>query len=245
MGIQYSTLTRRYLVSVIILAGILPGIFFVLTRLMPESSPVARGSEYAATHRCKDNLCRAELNGNLECPDKSSDTSCEDLSLYWQAMALRKNSEARLKQSPNNWLLQGEQLARERNCFRCHGELGQGGFTNSGALKGYIPGYYGKDFRALTGNGHPEYVREWIRTGSAKSVTDHPLTGLIARHFLDRQAVSMPIFASLSDPEINLLADYVIALNQLGPLDQRSLRCYTLATSLKDDEHIDDGCPGL
>lgn len=55
----------------------------------------------------------------------------------------------------------------------------------------------------------------------------------------------MPIFGSLPDSAIRLLADYVIALNQLGAMDAKAIRAYsrrTLQTSRTvDSERLASG----
>jgi hypothetical protein len=205
---------------------------FAYARFAPESSPVARGAAHAATHRCGDSLCRGERLGAVNaCRSLEAGTSCADVTAYWQAIRLRQGLDHRLLAAPNNRLLAGERLARELNCFQCHGELGQGGFANAGAFKNYVPGYFGNDFRLLTDGGRTEVVREWIETGDASVLSDHPLSGWIARLFLERQAISMPRFSGLETDEIDLLADYVIALNGFGPLDTHGLTRYARATS--------------
>jgi mono/diheme cytochrome c family protein len=166
----------------------------------------------------------------MACKDIDAGTSCTDVTTYWQAMRLKHELDQRLLTAPDNRLLAGERLARKLNCFQCHGELGQGGLANAGALKAYVPGYFGRDFRSLTDGGRREVVREWIATGSATVVTDHPLTGSIARLFLERQATSMPSFSSLPPGELDLLVNYVIALHGFGPLDAQSLKRYASAT---------------
>jgi mono/diheme cytochrome c family protein len=200
------------------------------SRLSPESSPVARGARYAASHPCSENDCRSELNGEVGCELLPSGTSCQDVILYWKAVRLKRLVDQRSTATPDNWLLRGEVLARARNCFRCHGELGQGGFANSGALKGYIPGYFGNDFRVLTEDRDRKIVKEWMRTGSSKALTGDFFTGFIANFFLNQQAVSMPVFASLPEQEIELLTSYVIFLNELGPLGEEEIDCYTSLT---------------
>jgi hypothetical protein len=200
--------------------------------LAPESSPIARGAAHAANHRCGDPLCRGEQTSvALACEDIDAGTSCADVATYWQAIRLKHELEQRLRAAPNNQLLAGERLARKLNCFQCHGELGQGGLANAGALKSYVPGFFGRDFRGLTDGGRTAVVREWLETGSSVLLTDHPLTGWIARLFLDRQAISMPSFSSLTAREADLLADYVIALNDFGPLDQQGLTRYASSTA--------------
>lgn len=202
-------------------------------RLEPETTPIARGAAHAAVHRCGDSSCREELQGQSHrCEDLAKHTACADVAAYWRAVRLNREMNSRLRLAPDNPLLQGERIARERNCFRCHGELGQGGMANPGALKGYIPGYFGRDFRSLTDDGRPEIVREWIATGSSRALTDHPITGSVADYFLKQQAVSMPSFASLPAAEIELLTAYVIALNLLGSLDAKGVARYAALTLL-------------
>lgn len=203
----------------------------IYDRLVPESSPIARGAAHAAEHPCVDNACSAELKGfNHRCEYLEGHTSCADVAAYWYAMRLHRAMDLRLAQAPDNQLLLAEQLARQRNCFRCHGQLGQGGIANEGALKGYIPGYFGRDFGSLTEGGSAEAVAEWISTGSSRALTEHPLTGFLAEYFLHRQAVSMPDFSSLPEQEIELLTKYVLALNALGPLDSPGVEYYAEMT---------------
>jgi len=102
---------------------------------------------------------------------------------------------------------------------------------NAGALKGYIPGYFGRDFTLLTDGGRKEVVQEWIATGSSQQLVQHPATGFLARFFLERQAIAMPRFSSLSAAERDLLASYIIALHRYGPLDMAGLARYAQATA--------------
>ena len=213
------------------------GIVLGYLRLAPESSPIARGAAHAAKHQCSDSSCSGEqISAAIACRNIEVGTSCADVTAYWQAIRLRQDLSQRLQVAPNNRLLAGERLARELNCFQCHGQLGQGGLANAGAFKSYVPGYFGNDFRILTDGGRKEVVQEWIETGNAIVLTDQPLTGWIARLFLERQAISMPRFSSLAADEIDLLADYVIALNGFGPLDARGLTRYASATAAKYGE---------
>ena len=139
--------------------------------------------------------------------------------------------QERSSETNSNALLEGEQLARRYNCFRCHGYLGQGGFKNSGALKGYIPGYFGSDFRHLTNNADPDSVRKWITHGLDKSLIEKPISGPIAKFFLNRQAVNMPSYRSLPISEIEVLVNYVIALNTFGPMTASDVREYAYQTT--------------
>jgi len=89
----------------------------------------------------------------------------------------------------------GESLARANGCFRCHGELGQGGFSNLQSLKGYIPGFFGKDFDELTGHGDRDEVREWISDGVSKRFFNQGIAGWKAgKYYSDRQIVKMPAY---------------------------------------------------
>jgi cytochrome c553 len=204
----------------------------LFTRLIPESSPVARGAAYAASHQCADTSCSAERRGDSSvCEHLDGEVQCKDVSAYWDAVELKHQATQRQAAAIDNRLLQGEILARQYNCFRCHGELGQGGLDNAGSLKGYIPGYFGKDFELLTDGAREDVVREWIVTGSNHQLVGRPVTGFMAQFFLDRQAISMPSFSSLSSAELDLLASYVIALHNFGPLDKAGLRRYVEATS--------------
>ncbi|MDH3511778.1 MAG: hypothetical protein OER85_13070 [Gammaproteobacteria bacterium] len=206
-------------------------------RLAPESAPAARGAAFAQVGRCGDcyggpaNLRLA--NGNTACADDFSierhrqfARDCADAMAYLETMRLRKNFRERERAGINNPLIAGERLAREYHCFQCHGYLGQGGFENAGSLKGYVPGYFGKDFKILTRNGDPESVRSWIMHGMDPEITQRPLTGPIARYFFRRQATSMPSYKSLQAAEIDILVDYVIALNSFGPMTVNDLRVY-------------------
>lgn len=126
----------------------------------------------------------------------------------------------------DNPLIAGERLVRKYNCFQCHGKLGQGGFKNTNSLKGYIPGYFGNDFKMLTNNADPESVREWITHGVDKAIIKKPITGRIAEYFFQTQAVSMPSFNSLESEEIETLVNYVIAIHKFGPMTADTVRLY-------------------
>jgi hypothetical protein len=145
---------------------------------------------------------------------------------YFEAVRLRRNLDSRLQGSVGNPLAVGEQLAREYHCFQCHGHLGQGGFKNAKSFKGYVPGYFGNDFKQLTRNGDPESVRAWIVSGMDEAILEKPISGTIAEFIFTRQAVSMPSFGSLPTDEIEILVNYVIALNRFGPMSATVAREY-------------------
>jgi mono/diheme cytochrome c family protein len=98
----------------------------------------------------------------------------------------------------------GAELARKNGCFSCHGEMGGGGLPNPGALKSYIPGFIGNDFRDLVRS--DEELVGWIRDGTIPRLATHP----VAKIFLERQRIQMPAYkAFLSEEEISAIAAYV------------------------------------
>ena len=206
-------------------------------RIAPETAPVARGAAYAQVRGCvgchgdPDNpLADANDNGcsninNISWHPKY-DAECTDAIAYFETVRLRRNFDDRAQINIKSPLFAGEKLARQYHCFQCHGHLGQGGFKNSKSLKGYVPGYFGSDFRILTRNADPDSVRAWIVRGMDSAILEKPVTGRIAEFFFRRQAVSMPSYKSLPPEEIDILVNYVIALNKFGPMTAQSVRSY-------------------
>lgn len=226
------------------LPGLAVLIVLVGVRLLPESSAAARAAERAMLQNCIECHGRADDTAKtdvpLTCPDEVAgvdqphyDGACNDYLAWFELVRLKRTFEARLAAGPPNDLLEGERLARQYSCFQCHGELGQGGFQNAGALKGYVPGYFGSDFDALTRGGHPTSIRAWIREGIDPALTEHRITGSLARFFIARQAISMPSFASLPDAEIRRLTNYIIVLHQFGEMDADDAREYGRLTRLQ------------
>ena len=85
-------------------------------------------------------------------------------------------------------------------------------------LKGYIPGWWGNDFRDLVRN--DDELRGWIRDGQIPRLRDHP----IAKHFIAWQRVSMPAYKDfITDQQLQALMRYVRWVNdgewQQKPLD--------------------------
>lgn len=120
-------------------------------------------------------------------------------------------------------LLAGDALARRTGCYQCHGELGQGGVGNPDSLKGYIPGFFGEDFRKLTARGDRAEILHWIDHGRGRAV-ESGLLGRVAKHYLDRQAIPMPAYRDqLTAAEKELLADFLLLLNKSGPLPAREV----------------------
>jgi mono/diheme cytochrome c family protein len=111
--------------------------------------------------------------------------------------------------SPSEALaLQGQDLAYRFGCFDCHGPMGAGGVGNPGSLKGYIPGWWGKDFQDLVRD--DEELREWIVEGRLKRLDDNP----IARRFTEGQRIQMPAYNKvLDDAQLQALMAYVKWIN--------------------------------
>jgi len=206
-------------------------------RMSPESAPVARGAAYADVRACVG--CHGDPEnplpdtGDNECSNTNTmsghpeyDVECADVMAYFEAVRLRANIDERAEVNTDNPLIAGELLARKYHCFQCHGHLGQGGFKNPKSLKGYVPGYFGSDFKILTQNADPDSVREWIMNGVDSAILEKPITGQIAEFFFRRQAVNMPSYKSLELEEIEVLVNYVIALNKFGPMTANIVGSY-------------------
>ena len=218
------------------------GIFLFLVawakhRMAPESTPVARGAAYAAVRGCVG--CHGDPEGPLTNTNESIcssvkseswhpdyDAECADVMAYFETIRLRRTLDDRAKLGIDSPLIAGEKLARKYHCFQCHGHLGQGGFENPKSLKGYVPGYFGSDFKILTRNADPDSVREWIMHGMDSTIMEEPVLGRAAAFFFGRQAVRMPSYESLEPVEIEILVNYVIALHQYGPMTAKIIRSY-------------------
>ena len=154
------------------------------------------------------------------------DAECTDVMAYFETVRLRRSFDYRSKIGIDSVLIAGERLARTYHCFQCHGHLGQGGFKNAKSLKGYVPGYFGSDFKTLTSNADPDSVREWIMHGMDSTLLEEPVLGRVAEFFFGRQAVGMPSYKSLQPEEIEILVNYVITLHQYGPMTAKIVRSY-------------------
>jgi mono/diheme cytochrome c family protein len=154
--------------------------------------------------------------------DQLSPAEIDDLGAYLALMQYRVS----VSDDPSS--SRGEQLARKYACFSCHGELGQGGVANPGSLKGYIPGFFGTDFRALTRNGNRQDLHEWIENGVSDFFMNQGFAGFYPGQFFnDRQAIKMPAYKDLlTEAEISLLVDYLLELLEAGPLTADALLEY-------------------
>src|SRR5262249_6037464 len=109
---------------------------------------------------------------------------------------------------PDQVALQGQDVAYRLGCFQCHGPMGAGKVGNPGSLKGYIPGWWGGDFRDLVRS--DEEFRAWVLDGQVARLADNPL----ARHYLQAQRVYMPAYRGfVTDQEIEALMRYVRWVN--------------------------------
>ncbi len=96
----------------------------------------------------------------------------------------------------------GYDLAREWGCFSCHGAAGSGGLPNPGSFTGFVPGWYGADFRDLVRS--REEFDTWVRDGSIPRLTEHPIAGF----FLERQRLPMPSYREMTQEQLDSLWEY-------------------------------------
>ena len=104
----------------------------------------------------------------------------------------------------------GLAIAEQHRCFSCHAPGGSGGRDNPGSFTGFVPGWYGADFRDLVRD-RGEFVA-WVRDGRIARLQESPL----ARHFIRKQSIQMPRYADLSDADVDALWSYVRWLGTSG-----------------------------
>ena len=125
--------------------------------------------------------------------------------------------------NPDQLFIAGDRLARKYGCYQCHGELGQGGIANPDSLKGYIPGFFGKDFSVLTAHGDRHEVLYWIDHGRGQAI-EAGMLGRIAKYYMEGQSTKMPGYRDqLTAVEKELLADYLLLLDKKGPLTAKDV----------------------
>ncbi|HEV8374728.1 MAG TPA: hypothetical protein VGR38_00680 [Candidatus Polarisedimenticolia bacterium] len=105
---------------------------------------------------------------------------------------------------------QGLGLARTWGCFSCHAPGGSGGAPNPGSLAGFIPGWYGPDFKDLVRN-RGEFDA-WVREGG----TPRMRANRVARYFMSRQRIQMPRYSNFSPAELDQLWAYTSWLDRSG-----------------------------
>jgi len=102
----------------------------------------------------------------------------------------------------------GRELARQWQCFSCHGPGGSGGLPNPGSFAGFIPGWYGPDFGDLVRT-RGEF-NDWILKGRNQRLDANPL----AARFLSRQRIQMPAYARFAATDLDHLWAYTRWLEQ-------------------------------
>lgn len=240
MSIYLPHTLRQWLIASGIITLVLIAAW-VVDRFMPESSPVARGASYSYAVSCLECHGQPESSSpddaTLACGRTFSQTShpeydgnCTDLLAFFETVRVWRTFPERSTQHSLNHVMEGERLARKFYCFQCHGELGQGGYPNLGAFKGYIPGYFGRDFAYLTQAGNPESIHRWISKGVDPDLYEKPIEGTMAKYYIDRQAISMPAHYSLSETQLQVLVDYILTLNSFGKMDAKKVRAYSKLT---------------
>lgn len=96
----------------------------------------------------------------------------------------------------------GYELARQWNCFSCHGPAGSGGYPNPGSFTGFVPGWYGADFEDLVRDRRE--FDTWVREGTITRLSGHPIAG----YSLARQRVPMPAYRELTADQVDDLWAY-------------------------------------
>ena len=129
--------------------------------------------------------------------DRLTKRQVEELTAFYKAVAwFRRPDDPEVDR--------GREIAADRGCFHCHGPEGRLNFNNPGSFKGYIPAWYGPDFRELVRN--DEELREWILDGVSHRIAANPA----ARFFLKRQKIRMPRYrGKLTDGELQALIAYI------------------------------------
>ena len=102
----------------------------------------------------------------------------------------------------------GYDLAREWGCFSCHGPAGSGGLPNPGSFTGFVPGWYGADFRDLVRS--RQEFDAWILDGSIPRLREHPIAGF----FLERQRLPMPAYQKMTQEQLDSLWNYTRWLSE-------------------------------
>jgi len=120
---------------------------------------------------------------------------------------------------PEDGTLEGRglEIAETHRCFSCHASGGSGGRPNPGSFTGFVPGWYGADFRDLVRD-RDEFVA-WVREGKIERLSANP----VARRFMQRQRLQMPAYSDMSDDDLDALWAYVSWLGTTrGGLDAPS-----------------------
>jgi len=161
------------------------------------------------------------------------EADAEDLHA-WALIAGHKTPSEEMVQA--NRVAAGDALASKHGCYRCHGDLGQGGVPNPGSLTGEVPPLTGDEFDHLSNGGQPEAVEEWIRMGRSEAfLAGNPLAPA-GRWFMDRQLVQMPPYEEiLNEEEIQILVEFCLYLGGVGPMTADSYVEHSKAMRVDED----------
>lgn len=131
-----------------------------------------------------------------------SESELSDLVTFWKAVAVFEKPESGPPAA-------GYEAASRLGCFGCHGPGGQGGSSNPGAFKRYIPPWDGDDYSELVKS--EDELREWILDGGTERFKKNP----VARYFLDRQVIKMPAYREVLNPgDLDALVAYITWLRR-------------------------------
>jgi len=160
--------------------------------------------------------------------------------LAWSQIAGHQAGGA--AQRPESRIARAEALAEQHGCFECHGPLGQGGVKNPGSLTGQIPGFAGEELKHLCDDSDPVAVEDWIRRGRSERFLSGDPFSAAGRWFMNRQLTKMPGYdETLSDEEVQLLVEYCLHINELGPMDSAAYATHLIAlSSLESSEPADE-----
>ncbi len=102
----------------------------------------------------------------------------------------------------------GFELARQWKCFSCHSVEAAGGRPNTDSLTGYLPGWWGADFRDLVRS--REEFDQWVTTGGV----DRLRRNAIARFFTAHQHIKMPAYKQFTKAQLDDLHAFALWLAQ-------------------------------
>ena len=180
-------------------------------RDVPNWDSLARVRYVKTAQDVRDYILRGSVPSTstpaLEMPayaDMLDGTDLEDLVAAFMALS------GMTAPPPNSPAARGEALAREWRCLECHGAAGSGGLPNPGSLAGFVPGWYGADFKDLVRD--REEFEEWIRLGTP-SRFEH---STVAGYFIRRQRLFMPSYEAIEPSGIDDLWAYAQWLERTG-----------------------------
>lgn len=126
----------------------------------------------------------------------------------------------------SNSVRRGVQLARELDCFSCHGQLGAGGVPDPTATIGEVPGWSGGTWMMYVNS--DEQIRQYILDGVSQARRDSPAAG----EERERMAIRMPAYreyVSQADVDDLVAAFKVLSRMAAPPADSPERRGLELA----------------